>query len=132
MTALDDAPARSERPAGRLRLLLNHPLSTYYLVAGATLMLLALGLVMVLSASSIESYRVFGSAYTLAQRQGMFAVIGVVAMIFASRTTRGFPSAALAISPQLIMPPATAAAVVVFRNVRRVFMIFFLQQTNSE
>jgi len=78
----------------RLALLLNHPLSTYYLLLGTTLLLLVLGLIMVLSASSIESFRVFGSAYTLAQRQGMFAVLGVVAMLFAARTSvqfwRGF------------------------------------------
>jgi cell division protein FtsW len=57
---------------------------------GASLLLLILGLVMVLSASSIESYRVFGSAYTLAQRQAMFAVIGVVMLIFAARTATQF------------------------------------------
>ncbi len=84
---IDEAP-------GRLALLLNHPLSTYYLLLGTTLLLLVLGLIMVLSASSIESFRVFGSAYTLAQRQAMFAVLGVVAMLFAARTSvqfwRGF------------------------------------------
>lgn len=78
----------------RLALLLRHPLSTYYLLLGTTLLLLVLGLIMVMSASSIESFRVFGSAYTLAQRQAMFAIIGVVAMLFAARTSvqfwRGF------------------------------------------
>lgn len=64
---------------------LHHPLSTYYLLLGSTLLLLALGLVMVLSASSIESYKVFGSAYTLAQRQAMFAVLGVAAMAASTR-----------------------------------------------
>jgi len=87
------AEAPAHRP-GRIALLLRHPLSTYYLLLGTTLLLLGLGLIMVLSASSIESFRVFGSAYTLAQRQLMFAVLGVVAMIFASRTSvqfwRGF------------------------------------------
>ncbi len=76
--------------ANRLSLLLNHPLSTYYMLLGTTLLLLILGLIMVLSASSIESYKVFGSAYTLAQRQGLFAVLGVVVMIFASRTSVEF------------------------------------------
>jgi cell division protein FtsW len=74
-----------DRPALRRSAVLHHPLSTYYLLMGATLLLLALGLVMVLSASSIESYKVFGSAYTLAQRQAMFAVIGVAAMFVSSR-----------------------------------------------
>jgi cell division protein FtsW len=82
-----DAPARQQ---GRIALLLSHPLSTYYLLLGTTLLLLVLGLIMVLSASSIESFRIFGSAYTLAQRQLMFAVLGVVAMVFASRTSVQF------------------------------------------
>jgi cell division protein FtsW len=90
------AESRPSSPTspGRVALLLNHPLSTYYLLLGTTLLLLVLGLIMVLSASSIESFRVFGSAYTLAQRQAMFAVLGVVAMLFAARTSvqfwRGF------------------------------------------
>jgi len=82
-------PAAARQP-GRVALLLNHPLSTYYLLLGTTLLLLVLGLIMVLSASSIESFRVHGSAYTLAQRQAMFAVLGVVAMVFASRTSVQF------------------------------------------
>lgn len=65
----------------RIGLLLNHPLSTYYLIMGATMLLLGLGLVMVLSASTIESVRIYGSAYTLVQRQALFAVGGVVALV---------------------------------------------------
>jgi cell division protein FtsW len=76
--------------SGRIAFLLNHPLSTYYLLLGTTLLLLVLGLIMVLSASSIESFRVFGSAYTLVQRQALFAILGVVAMFFASRTSVQF------------------------------------------
>lgn len=69
----------------RVRHFLAHPLSNYYLLLGATLLLLGLGLIMVLSASSIESYRIHGSAYTLAQRQFMFAAIGVVGLFIAAR-----------------------------------------------
>jgi len=74
----------------RFALLAEHPLSTYYLIMGSTLLLLGLGLVMVLSASSVESVRVFGSAYTLAQRQALFAVGGVIALIFAARSSIQF------------------------------------------
>lgn len=74
----------------RVALLLQHPLSAYYLLMGATLLLLLLGLIMVMSASSIESVRIFGSPYTLAQRQALFAVLGVIAMYFASRTSIEF------------------------------------------
>jgi cell division protein FtsW len=52
---------------------------------GATLLLLLLGIAMVLSASTVLSYQVFGSAYTLWLRQVMFAAVGLVAMVIASR-----------------------------------------------
>jgi cell division protein FtsW len=67
------------------RSLAHHPLSLYHLLLGATVLLLALGLVMVLSSSSILSLRLYDSPYTLAQRQALFALIGGVAMIIASR-----------------------------------------------
>ncbi len=107
MTDTKAAPSAAARKPGRLAFLLNHPLSTYYLLLGTTLLLLVLGLIMVLSASSIESFRVFGSAYTLAQRQLMFAVIGVVAMILVSRTSvqfwRGFAWVLMAIAFVLLV-----------------------------
>ncbi len=106
-TARTEAEQDQPTAPGRLALLLNHPLSTYYLLLGATLLLLVLGLIMVLSASSIESFRVFGSAYTLVQRQALFAVLGVVAMIFASRTSvqfwRGFAWVLFAIAFGLLV-----------------------------
>jgi cell division protein FtsW len=74
----------------RLEVMLRHPLSNYYLLLGSTLLLLGLGLIMVVSASSIESYRVFGSAYTLAQRQFLFAAIGLTALYFVARTSVQF------------------------------------------
>ena len=63
----------------------EHPLATYHVILGATLLLLVLGIAMVLSASTVESYRVFGSAYTLWLRQLMFAALGLVLMVIASR-----------------------------------------------
>lgn len=106
-TSRTEAEQRQPAPPGRLALLLRHPLSTYYLLLGATLLLLVLGLIMVLSASSIESFRVFGSAYTLVQRQALFAVLGVVAMLFASRTSvqfwRGFAWVLFAIAFGLLV-----------------------------
>lgn len=107
-TAAPEATVAPEaKRDGRLALLLKHPLSTYYLLLGTTLLLLTLGLIMVLSASSIESFRVFGSAYTLVQRQALFAVVGVVAMMVASRTAvqfwRGFAWALLLIAFGLLL-----------------------------
>ena len=85
-----DAGSQTSHAMARLRLLATHPLSTYYLITGTSLMLLGLGLVMVLSSSSIESYRVFGSPYTLAIRQAMFAVLGIVTMFVAARMSVPF------------------------------------------
>jgi cell division protein FtsW len=49
------------------------------------MLLLVLGLVMVLSSSSVESYDTTGSAFTLFTRQAMFATAGLVAMVVLSR-----------------------------------------------
>ena len=77
------AGAAGEAPVRRS--LLQHPMGLYYLLLGATLALLGLGLLMVLSASSVLSIRLHGSPYTLAQRQLLFAAIGVVCMIVGTR-----------------------------------------------
>jgi cell division protein FtsW len=65
-------------------------MATYQVLLGATLLLLVLGVAMVLSASTVESYRTFGSAYTLWLRQVMFAVVGLIAMVAASRMPVSF------------------------------------------
>lgn len=58
----------------------------YFLLLGTTLFMVILGLVMVLSASSISSYRENESdAFALFARQGLYAAIGVPLMLIASR-----------------------------------------------
>lgn len=57
-----------------------HPMANYYILFGATLLLLSLGLVMVTSASSVFSYELTGSSYSLSIRQFGFAALGVFAM----------------------------------------------------
>ena len=90
MTMTAGPRAAPESMRHRLKRAFDNPLSTYYIIAGSTLLLLVIGVVMVASASSIESFRVFGSAYTLAQRQGMFAIIGVFVMFVIARTSTQF------------------------------------------
>ncbi len=68
-----------------LKAALAKPLAPYYLILGSTVMLTALGLVMVLSASSVESYAASGNSWAIAQRQAMWVVIGVPALVVASR-----------------------------------------------
>ncbi|WP_433468612.1 putative lipid II flippase FtsW [Spirillospora sp. CA-142024] len=65
--------------------LLDRPLTSYYLVLGCSVMLLALGLTMVLSASSVKQLQATGSAYTLFQKQAMWVAIGLPGMWLASR-----------------------------------------------
>ncbi|WP_330998313.1 putative lipid II flippase FtsW [Georgenia wutianyii] len=58
---------------------------SYYLVGGAVLLLLAIGVVMVLSASSITSIRETGSPWGHFLNQATFALIGLPLMVVASR-----------------------------------------------
>ncbi|ROO83962.1 cell division-specific peptidoglycan biosynthesis regulator FtsW [Actinocorallia herbida] len=60
--------------------LLDRPLTSYYLVIGCTLLLLALGLTMVLSASSVNQLKSTGSAFTLLQKQATWVAIGLPLM----------------------------------------------------
>ncbi|GAA0618573.1 putative lipid II flippase FtsW [Sporichthya brevicatena] len=70
--------------AARLRAL-DRPLTSYYLVLTSTLLLVALGLVMVLSASSVESYRTSGSVFSVVQKQAIWVSIGLPLMWVTSR-----------------------------------------------
>jgi cell division protein FtsW len=88
--AMDRAPERQARPGGRviatLRLL-DRPLTSYYLVLGITMLLLALGLVMVLSTSSAEAIAAGGSPYGGFQKQLLGVVIGLPLMWIAARSS---------------------------------------------
>lgn len=70
---------------GSLAERLESPVTTYYLLVGATALLVVIGLVMVLSASSVTSYKETHSSYTVFLNQLRFAVIGVVGAVIASR-----------------------------------------------
>lgn len=59
--------------------------STYYLILGSTLALTAIGIMMVLSASSVEAIAAGESPYSAALKQGLFAAIGVFVMLVLSR-----------------------------------------------
>jgi cell division protein FtsW len=78
-------PARSSRPKPAVLALLDRPLASYYLVIGVAVLLLALGLIMVLSASSVTSYTSSGSSFTIAERQGVWMAIGLPVLWLGSR-----------------------------------------------
>jgi cell division protein FtsW len=70
-------------PQARLahwRGLLDRPLTSYYLVLSCTLLLLALGLVIVLSASSAYQLVFGGSTYATFEKQVLGAIVGLVIM----------------------------------------------------
>jgi cell division protein FtsW len=75
------SPARA-RSAWAARL--QSPLAAYYLVLGATIALVVLGLIMVLSSSSVESLRKLHSSYTIFGKQAMFAAIGLPLAVVAA------------------------------------------------
>ena len=105
---------------------LESPLSTYYLLVAVVAALLLIGLVMVLSASSVSAMRGGGSGYGVFLRQAQFALVGVVAAVIASRvpvaTWRrfGIPLLLLAICLQLLVFTPLGVTVLGNRNWLRV------------
>ncbi|MDO9378766.1 MAG: putative lipid II flippase FtsW [Nocardioidaceae bacterium] len=64
---------------------LDRPLTSYHLVLGVGTLLLALGLVMVQSASSVTSYLSEGSSWAVFAKQLTWAAVGLPAALVASR-----------------------------------------------
>ena len=80
------SPAETSRPPRtRLDAWLQRPLTSFHLVVTVATLLTVLGLVMVLSASSVEAYAEGGSAYTLFGQQAMYAALGAVLFYLALR-----------------------------------------------
>src|SRR6185436_19381207 len=91
------APLRSSRPrsGGRtmaatemlrwLRSMLDRPLTSYHLVLGAVALLLIVGVMMVLSASSVNAYLTTGDSYFYVKRQVIFLAVGLTGMVAIAR-----------------------------------------------
>ena len=79
-------PSAAGRVTAALRLL-DRPLTSYYLVLGITMLLLALGLVMVLSTSSAQSIAQGGSPYAGFQKQLIGVVVGLPLMWIAAKSS---------------------------------------------
>jgi len=71
-----EVPAAQERPRSRLGQW-NSAVTSYYVLLGATALLLVIGLVMVLSSSSVESLDEGHSPYAVFFNQAQFALIGL-------------------------------------------------------
>ncbi|MFI6165783.1 putative lipid II flippase FtsW [Nocardia sp. NPDC051052] len=84
---MNETGRRKEQPRAGARFVawLARPLASFHLVVTIATLLTVLGLVMVLSASSVEAYADGGSAYSLFIQQAMFAAIGTVLFYLALR-----------------------------------------------
>jgi cell division protein FtsW len=71
--------------AAAVRRTLDRPLTSYHLVRGATGLLLALGLMMVLSASSVISHYATGSSYSIFFKQALWVAIALPCAWVAAR-----------------------------------------------
>ncbi len=63
----------------------NPQSSNFFLLLGTTLFLVIFGLVMVLSSSSVNSFKSSDNFFTIFLKQGLYALIGVPLMLIASR-----------------------------------------------
>ena len=63
----------------------QRPLTPYYVLLGAVVILTAFGVIMVLSASGVRAYEQSGSAFAIVARQLLWVAIGVPLAWFASR-----------------------------------------------
>ncbi|MFG1797988.1 putative lipid II flippase FtsW [Nocardia sp. NPDC049149] len=83
---MSETARRTDPRAGaRFVAWLARPLASFHLVVTIATLLTVLGLVMVLSASSVEAYADGGSAYSLFIQQALFAAIGCVLFYLALR-----------------------------------------------
>ncbi|MFD6160349.1 putative lipid II flippase FtsW [Nocardia sp. NPDC060256] len=85
MTETTRRKEQQPRAGARFVAWLARPLASFHLVVTIATLLTVLGLVMVLSASSVEAYADGGSAYSLFIQQAMFAAIGTVLFYLALR-----------------------------------------------
>jgi cell division protein FtsW len=62
---------------------LDRPLTSYYLLLGASALLLTIGLMMVLSSSSVYSFKTFGSSYHIVLKQLMWVGLALPVVLVA-------------------------------------------------
>lgn len=71
------ASATQTSPLDALRAALAAPLADFYLIVGSTVLLVAIGTMMVLSSSSVKAAVAYGDAYYFVKRQLVFLAVGV-------------------------------------------------------
>lgn len=73
-----------------VRRLFKAETGNYFLVLGTTLFLVVFGLIMVLSSSSVSSFRETDNFFATFSRQGVFALLAIPVMLLASRMPPNF------------------------------------------
>ncbi|MEO9327598.1 putative lipid II flippase FtsW [Gordonia aurantiaca] len=138
-TASNAAAVTASIPAivvGAVRNLLARPLASYQLVLTMAFMLTAFGLVMVLSASSVEGYSQDGSAYGLFTTQVIFAGLGLVVFYMMLRLRvsllRRFAAPAMAITIVLLALVLVPGIGTLSQGARRWFVISGISVQPSE
>src|SRR3954449_7979126 len=80
----DDRTQNPSRPSLSRQLLpavhglLARPLSSYYLLISSSGLLLLIGLTMVFSATSVQSYAKDGTAFSTISKQAVYALLGLI------------------------------------------------------
>lgn len=86
--ASDETPADTAvkaEPRTRFGAWLGRPMTSFHLIVAVAALLTTLGLIMVLSASGVESYGVDGSAWRIFAKQVLWTVIGLIGCYVALR-----------------------------------------------
>ncbi|GGP07989.1 putative lipid II flippase FtsW [Nonomuraea glycinis] len=102
-TAAEAPSSWARERLATLKELLDKPLTTYYLIIGCSALLLALGLMMVLSASSIEAMQETGNPFYWFIKQSLSAAVSLPIMWLCTRLPykffrwAGYPLMALSI-----------------------------------
>ena len=102
-------PAEPAKQIVGVRRIFAMETANFFLLLGTTLFLVAFGLVMVLSSSSIESRVQYDSFFTSFLKQGLYAVVAIPLMLIASRMPPSFwkrmarPAIVLGIGLQLLV-----------------------------
>jgi cell division protein FtsW len=117
---LPHRPTSAAELARWLRGVLDRPLTSYHLVLGAVALLLVVGVMMVLSASSVNAYVTTGDSYYYVKRQLLFLGIGVVGAVVLMKlpiaTLRGLGWAAVALAAVLLILTYTPLGISVNGN----------------
>ena len=127
MTKPATRTARTPPPPGALRtavgrtgtalgLWLRRPLTSLHLILGVFGLLTLFGLVMVLSASAVESYTAGGSTYSVFTRQLLFCVPGLIMFYVGLRIS---PRRLRALAPGLLVTGVVLLVAVLFVGVDR-------------